>query len=27
MFAIAFDMDITELRNTYGEPYNMHITK
>ena len=22
MFAIAFDMDIKELRNTYGEPYN-----
>ena len=22
MFAIAFDMDIRELRNTYGEPYN-----
>ena len=22
MFAIAFDMDIKELRNSYGEPYN-----
>jgi virulence-associated protein VapD len=22
MFAIAFDMDIKELRNIYGEPYN-----
>lgn len=22
MFAIAFDMDIKELRSTYGEPYN-----
>ena len=22
MFAIAFDMDIKELRNTYGDPYN-----
>ena len=22
MFAIAFDMDIKELRTTYGEPYN-----
>lgn len=22
MFAIAFDMDIKELRNAYGEPYN-----
>ena len=22
MFAIAFDMDIKELRNFYGEPYN-----
>jgi virulence-associated protein VapD len=22
MFAIAFDMDIKELRNVYGEPYN-----
>ena len=22
MFAIAFDMDIKLLRNTYGEPYN-----
>lgn len=22
MFAIAFDMEIRELRNTYGEPYN-----
>lgn len=22
MIAIAFDMDIMELRNTYGEPYN-----
>ena len=22
MFAIAFDMDVRELRNTYGEPYN-----
>ena len=22
MFAIAFDMDIKELRNNYGEPYN-----
>ena len=22
MFAIAFDMDIRELRSTYGEPYN-----
>lgn len=22
MFAIAFDMDIKELRNYYGEPYN-----
>ena len=22
MCAIAFDMDIKELRNTYGEPYN-----
>ena len=22
MFAIALDMDIKELRNTYGEPYN-----
>ena len=22
MFAIAFDMDIKELRNTFGEPYN-----
>ena len=21
MFAIAFDMDIKELQNTYGEPY------
>ena len=21
MFAIAFDMDIKELRNSYGEPY------
>jgi len=23
MFAIAFDMDIKELRTTYGEPYNI----
>ena len=22
MFAIAFDMDIKELRSSYGEPYN-----
>ena len=22
MFAIAFDMDINELRKSYGEPYN-----
>jgi virulence-associated protein VapD len=22
MFAIAFDMDIKELRNSYGDPYN-----
>ncbi len=22
MFAIAFDMDINELRQSYGEPYN-----
>ena len=22
MFAIAFDMDIKELRKTYGDPYN-----
>jgi virulence-associated protein VapD len=22
MFAIAFDMDIKELRTTYGDPYN-----
>ena len=22
MFAIAFDMDIKELRNIYGDPYN-----
>ena len=26
MFAIAFDMDIKELRNSYGEPYNKDPT-
>ena len=27
MFAIAFDMDIKELRNTYGEPYNNAVLR